>query len=62
MSTRRTGGVAEHKEGTGEYAGIKKVPTPNSSGYPNEKPKTQTVKVRGTGAATKGTKSSSKLG
>lgn len=62
MSTRRTGGTAEHKEGSAEYAGIKKISTPNSSGYPNGKPNTQTVKVRGTGAATKGTKSSSKLG
>jgi len=55
MSTRRTGGTAE-------YAGIKKVPTPNTAGYPNEKPNTQTVKVRGTGAAVKGDKSSTKLG
>ena len=62
MSTRRTGGTSEHKEGSAEYAGIKKVPTPKGNGYPNEKPNTQTVKVRGTGAATKGNKSSDKLG
>ena len=62
MSTRRTGGTSEHKEGSAEYSGVKSVPTPKSSGYPNEKPNTQTVKVRGTGAATKGTKSSTKLG
>lgn len=40
----------------------KKVPVPNTSGYPNNVTKTQTVKTRGTGAATKGNKSSSKLG
>ncbi len=52
----------KHVEGSDEYSGVKKVPTPKSSGYPNEKPNTQTVKVRGTGAATKGNKSSDKLG
>ena len=31
------------------------------NGYPNNVPNTQTVKTRGTGAATRGTKSSSKL-
>lgn len=40
----------------------KKVPVPNTAGYPNNLANTQTVKTRGTGAATKGTKSSSKLG
>jgi len=35
---------------------------PNSSGYPNNIASTQTVKVRGTGAQTKGTKCSKKLG
>ncbi len=35
---------------------------PNNNGYPNKVANTQTVKTRGTGAATKGTKSSSKLG
>ena len=40
----------------------KKVPTPHIAGYPNEKPKTQTIKVRGTGAAVKGNKCSDKLG
>jgi hypothetical protein len=35
---------------------------PNNSGYPNNVPNTQTVKTRGTGAATKGTNSSKKLG
>jgi len=40
----------------------KPVPVPNTAGYPNNIPSTQTVKTRGTGAATKGTKSSKKLG
>lgn len=31
------------------------------NGYPNNVPNTQTVKTRGTGCATKGTKSSTKL-
>ena len=35
---------------------------PNSSGYPNNIASTQTVKTRGTGAATKGTKHSTKMG
>lgn len=40
-----------------------KVPiVPNNCGYPNNVPNTQTVKIRGTGAATKGTNSSKKLG
>ena len=40
----------------------KSVPVPNSNGYPNKIPNTQTVKTRGTGAATKGNKSSSRMG
>lgn len=32
-----------------------KVPVPNTSGYPNNNANTQTMKTRGTGAATKGT-------
>ena len=40
----------------------KVVPTPNSSGYPNNIASTQTVKTRGTGAQTKGTKHSTKMG
>jgi len=35
---------------------------PIGSGYPNNIASTQTVKVRGTGAQTKGTKCSTKLG
>jgi hypothetical protein len=34
----------------------------NNNGYPNNVANTQTVKTRGTGAATKGTHSSKKLG
>lgn len=43
------------------YQQPKNVPVPNTAGYPNNVPNTQTVKTRGTGAATKGTKSSQKL-
>ena len=46
-----------------EYSGkVKNVPVPVANGYPNNIPNTQTVQTRGFGAATKGTKSSSKLG
>jgi|TARA_X000001388_G_scaffold6042_1_gene3873 hypothetical protein len=38
------------------------VPVPKRDGYPNDIPNTQTVKTRGTGAATKGTNSSKRLG
>jgi hypothetical protein len=41
---------------------IKDVPVPNIAGYPNKVPNTQTVPVRGTGAAVRGNKSSTKLG
>lgn len=45
------------------YNQPKPVPIPqNNNGYPNNVPNTQTVKTRGTGAATKGTNSSKKLG
>ena len=41
---------------------VKNVPiVPNNNGYPNNVASTQTVKIRGTGAATKGTNSSKKL-
>ena len=36
------------------YKQPKMVPVPESSGYPNDVKKTQTLKTRGTGAATKG--------
>ena len=44
-----------------------KMPTPvpvkdTHNGYPNNAPTTQTVKVRGTGCATKGTGASKKMG
>lgn len=40
----------------------KKVNTPNCCGYPNTVKNTQTVKIRGSGAATKGDKASTKMG
>lgn len=40
----------------------KPVPTPHTAGYPNKIPNTQTQKTRGTGAATKGTGHSKKMG
>ena len=40
----------------------KPVPVPSGNGYPNKLANTQTQKTRGTGAATKGTKSSSRMG
>lgn len=52
----------KHTEGTEEYRGIKDVPQPHGNGYPNNIANTKTVKIRGTGAATKGTKCSTKLG
>jgi hypothetical protein len=45
-----------------QYKQPQKVPVPNTSGYPNNVPNTQTVKTRGTGAAVRGNKSSKKLG
>lgn len=45
-----------------QYKQPQKVPVPNTAGYPNNVPNTQTVKTRGTGAAVRGNKSSSKLG
>lgn len=42
---------------------VKQVPiVPNNNGYPNNVPNTQTQKIRGTGAATKGTGHSKKMG
>jgi len=43
-----------------EYKQPKSVPVPKGNGYPNNVPNTQTVKTRGTGAATKGTKHTAK--
>ena len=49
----------------GKYNGIYKspidVPVPSTSGYPNNVANTQTVKIRGSGAAIKGNKSSTRL-
>lgn len=39
-----------------------KVAVPACCGYPNNAKNTQTTKTRGTGAAQRGTKSTSKLG
>lgn len=43
-----------------EYKQPKNIPVPNTSGYPNNAPKTQTAKIRGTGAAKQGTKFNNK--
>jgi|TARA_R100001086_G_scaffold74970_1_gene36202 hypothetical protein len=54
-----------NKDKTGKYNGIYKspieIPPPATAGYPNNIPSTQTLKTRGTGAATKGTNSSKRL-
>jgi hypothetical protein len=44
------------------YRNPKSVPINGNSGYPNNVAHTQTQKTRGTGAATKGNKHSSKMG
>lgn len=54
--------MANFDERKENYNKISSVPVPKSSGYPNNIASTQTVKKRGTGAATKGTKCSTKLG
>lgn len=41
---------------------VKSAPNPTTAGYPVNVKNTQTVKVRGTGAAVRGNKSTSKLG
>lgn len=46
-----------------KYRDPKPVPiVPSNNGYPNNIPNTQTQKTRGTGAATKGTGHSKKMG
>lgn len=62
MARQSKNSFRAHVEGTAEYSGVKSVPVPEGNGYPNDVANTQTVKTRGTGAATKGTKSSAKLG
>jgi len=54
--------MAEHNDRTEQYGKIKSVPVPKTSGYPNNVANTQTQKTRGTGAATKGTGHSKKMG
>ena len=39
-----------------KYKSPKSYPVPKTSGYPNKIPSTQTKKMKGTGAATKGIK------
>ena len=46
----------------GKYSQPKVYPVTPSAGYPNEVPKTQTMKTRGTGAATKGLNHSANMG
>ena len=48
--------MAEHKKMP------KPVPVPNTAGYPNNVANTQTQKMRGAGAAIKGTGHSKKMG
>lgn len=52
----------KHTEGSAEYSGVKSVPTPVGNGYPVKIDVKKTIKVRGTGAATKGTMASNKMG
>ena len=47
---------------TTTYRQPKPVPINGNSGYPNNVANTQTQKTRGTGAATKGTGHSTKMG
>ena len=51
-----TGKYTQPHNYTAEMGGKENV------GYPNNIPSTQTLKTRGTGAATRGTKSSTKMG
>jgi hypothetical protein len=44
------------------YHTTKNVPVPKGNGYPNNVSSTQTVRTRGTKLATRGNKSSTKLG
>jgi len=49
-------------EGSAEYIGVKSIPEPVCNGYPVKIDNKKTIKVRGTGAAIKGTMASSKMG
>jgi hypothetical protein len=42
------------KEVQGQYKQPQKTPVPNTAGYPEKGVKTTGIKIRGTGAATKG--------
>lgn len=52
----------ETKDPLNKYAQPKEYQVETGYGYPNNVPNTQTVKTRGTGAATKGTGHSKKMG
>lgn len=54
--------MSEHNDSTEKYGKYVSVPVPKTSGYPNNVKNTQTQKMRGAGAATKGTKHSTKMG
>lgn len=54
--------MAAHTKDIGKYGNPKPAPMDACCGYPNRVSNTQTMKTRGTGAATKGTHSSKKLG
>lgn len=46
----------KHTKDLNKYEQIKSVPVPKTAGYPQTDIKTSGIKIRGTGAATKGTK------
>jgi hypothetical protein len=52
----------ETKDPLNKYVQPKEYQVETGYGYPNNVPNTQTVKTRGTGAATKGTGHSKKMG
>ena len=55
--------MAEHTKDIGKYGQPKTYSDPmGNNGYPNNIANTQTQKTRGTGAATKGTGHSKKMG
>ena len=55
--------MAEHTKDIGKYGSPKPSHEPlGNNGYPNNVANTQTQKTRGTGAATKGTGHSKKMG
>jgi hypothetical protein len=55
--------MAEHTKDIGKYGQPKPYSGPmGNNGYPNTVANTQTQKMRGTGAATKGTGHSKKMG